>query len=121
MACGGTGGRPRRAAASRRGYELTSRARQVEDADFERFDPLVAMDHANVAELRARAPAAHVEKIVLFRSFDPEVAGSEDPAVPDVPDPYYGGDDGFEEVLDLCEAASAGLLEHLQGRLEGRD
>ena len=42
-------------------------------------DLLVAMDHANVAELRARAPAGHVEKIVLFRSFDPEVAGSEDP------------------------------------------
>ena len=86
----------------------------MQPEDFERFDLLVAMDHANVADLRARAPEAFAKKIVLFRGFDPAAAGTE------VPDPYYGGDDGFEEVLNLCEAASRGLLMHLRARLQER-
>ena len=103
-----------RAAAGRRGVQLTSRARQVEREDFDRLDLLVAMDHANVADLRAQAPESLAEKIVLFRGFDPAATGRE------VPDPYYGGEDGFEEVLDLCEAASRGLLMHLRARLQER-
>ena len=69
------------------------------------------MDHENQANLEALLPAdiASSARIVLLRSLDPlSPPGSE------VPDPYYGGDAGFEEVLDLCEAACRGLLEKIQ-------
>lgn len=101
-----------RATARRRGVELTHRARQVSARDFEHFDWLVCMDAKNVEALRSRAPSdAARAKIVLFRAFDPS-------AKPDaeVPDPYYGGPEGFEDVLDMCERASVGLVEHLTGR-----
>jgi protein-tyrosine phosphatase len=97
------------AAARRRGYEMSAlRARIVEDHDFERFDLLLAMDAENLAALRARAPAAQEQRVRLFLEFAPEVGATE------VPDPYYGGINGFEEVLDLVEAASRGLIAHLR-------
>lgn len=98
-----------RAAARARGIELTSRARQFTPADYERFDYVLAMDHENLARLQTGAPEAARVRIALLREFDP---GS--PARASVPDPYYGGADGFEHVLDLCEAACAGLLAHLR-------
>ena len=96
-------------AAARRGYDLTPlRARVVEPADFERFDLILGMDEENLRELRRRAPAQFHERVRLLLEFAPE-SGSRD-----VPDPYYGGPNGFEEVLDLVEAATRGLLAHLR-------
>ncbi len=98
-----------RAAAARRGFSLDSVARQVTRADFERFDYLVAMDQDNLRALERLAPdRAARGKLRLLRSFDGEA-----PRGAAVPDPYYGGDDGFEEVLDICEAACRGLVEHI--------
>jgi protein-tyrosine phosphatase len=98
-----------RKAAEARGIVLRHRARQVVVADFARFDWVLAMDRANREDLVARAPGALHGKVRLFRSFDPTA-----PEGAEVPDPYYGGADGFEEVLDQCERASEGLLEFLR-------
>ena len=98
-----------REAAVRRGYDLAPlRARIIEPADFERFDLILAMDRENLRVLRRRAPSSAQERVRLFLEFAPD-AGLED-----VPDPYYGGPNGFEEVLDLVEAATRGLIEHLR-------
>ena len=99
-----------RASARRRGIELVGRARVVEIIDFERFDYVVAMDRVNRRDLLRMAPDDDAKaKVVLFRSYDP---GS--PRDADVPDPYYGEGDGFETVLDICEAAARGLLKHIR-------
>ena len=93
------------AAAARRGIDLRAiRARQVDDADFARFDLILAMDRLNREILRERSPAQFVGRIRLFTEF----AGYRD--IQDVPDPYYGGPLGFERVLDLVEEAAEGLL-----------
>jgi protein-tyrosine phosphatase len=96
--------------ARRRGITLEGAARRVTRADFEDYDLLLAADRENLAELRALAPNQESRsKARLLRDFDPEAEGAPDL---DVPDPYYGGPDGFEDVLDLVEAACRGLLEH---------
>jgi len=98
-----------RAAAARRGYDLsTLRARIVEPVDFERFDLILAMDRENLSVLRRRAPPVAQERLRLFLEFAPRAD------VEDVPDPYYGGPNGFEEVLDLVEDAARGLLGDLR-------
>lgn len=97
------------AAASRRGYDLSGlRARVVAPEDFERFDLILAMDRENLAVLQRRAPAVARSRVRLFLEFAPEAGTSE------VPDPYYGGPNGFEEVLDLVESASRRLLHHVR-------
>jgi protein-tyrosine phosphatase len=99
-------------AARRRGVTLEGQARQVRPSDFAEFDLLLAMDRDNHAELRALAPDAAAEaKVRLLREFDPASAGAPDL---DVPDPYYGGAQGFETVLDQVEAACRGLLDELR-------
>ena len=99
------------AAAARRGYELKAlRARVVEPRDFERFDLILAMDRENLAVLHRRAPEQARERVRLFLEFFPGGEPRE------VPDPYYGGPNGFEEVLDLVEAAARGLIAHLRQR-----
>lgn len=99
-----------RDAARRRGIVLGSRARQFKKADWDRFDYVLAMDRSNLKELTRAAPSKEVlSKLSLLRSFDP--AAPPDAAVPD---PYYGGDDGFDTVLDLCDAACRGLLDHIR-------
>lgn len=99
------------AAARTRGYDLSAlRARQVSAADFERFDLLLAMDEANLAELRRRCPPAHRDKVRLLMEFAPGAAETE------VADPYLGGEQGFEQVLDQVERACAGLLDTLRSR-----
>jgi low molecular weight protein-tyrosine phosphatase len=99
-----------RAAAKARGVSLDSRARQLVVSDFARLDYVLAMDAENERNLKRLAPDARARaKVRLLRSFDPESP----PGAP-VPDPYYGGDDGFEQVLDLCEAACKGFLAHLR-------
>ena len=95
-------------AAGRRGVTLEGAARQIRPQDFEAYDLLLAADRENLADLRALAPSdAARAKVRLLREFDPESEGAPDR---DVPDPYYGGPDGFDEVLDLVEAACRGLL-----------
>ena len=101
------------AAAARRGILVGGAARQVTVADFDAFDLLLAMDRANARELRARAPHAGASsKVRLLREFDRAGAGDLE-----VPDPYYGGGDGFDHVLDLVEAACRGLLDDVRLRL----
>jgi len=98
-----------RQAAKRRGYDLSPlRARIVEPRDFENFDLILAMDRENLSVLHHRAPAHARERVRLFLEFAPNAT------VTEVPDPYYGGPNGFEEVLDLVEAATQGLLQHLR-------
>lgn len=93
-----------------RGIALESRARQFQDADFARFDLVLAMDAENLSDLRALPGAADFGgRLGLARDFDPASRNGAE-----VPDPYYGGDHGFEHVLDLCEAACRGLIEHLR-------
>ena len=100
-----------RHAALRRGYDMSAlRARIVEPRDFGRFDLILAMDRENLDVLRRRAPDSARERIRLFLEFVP------DAPVAEVPDPYYGGPNGFEEVLDLVEAGARSLLEHVRAR-----
>jgi len=98
-----------REAAARRGYDLSAlRARIVEPGDFDHFDLILAMDRENLRALERRAPPQARERMRLFLEFAPEAG------ITEVPDPYYGGPNGFEDVLDLIEAASRGLIEHLR-------
>jgi protein-tyrosine phosphatase len=109
----GTGGwhagdlpdRRMRAAASKRGYRLDSRARQVEPSDFLEFDRIIAMDRSNYDDLMALCPKEHRSKIALLRDWDD---GG------DVPDPYYGGPEGFDLVIDIVERSCRRLLEELK-------
>ena len=99
-------------AARRRGVTLAGTARQVRPGDFADFDLLLAMDRDNLRGLRELAPDDHAaEKVRMLREFDPASAGAPDL---DVPDPYYGGEQGFETVLDQVEAACRGLLDALR-------
>jgi protein-tyrosine phosphatase len=93
-------------AAQRRGVTLEGAARQVKESDFRRFDLLVAMDRGNLRDLLDLAPDEEArEKVRLL------VADA------DVPDPYYGGDRGFETVLDMVESACRELLDELRERV----
>ena len=100
-----------RAAAKKRGLDLCSRGRQIDRADFDRFDLIVVMDDVNFRHVTMLAGKRDAD-IRLLRSFD-----AKSPPNANVPDPYAGGDDGFEHVLDLCERACAGLLEYVKTRL----
>ncbi len=102
-----------RTAASRRGYDLEHRARRFVAEDFERFDLVIAMDRDNYSNLVTLArDRTQVPMIRMLRSFD-GTAGID----AEVPDPWFGDGDGFEEVLDICERACRGLLEHVRSRL----
>jgi protein-tyrosine phosphatase len=103
------------AAARARGIVLEGAARTVAPADFDEYDLILAADRRNLRDLAALLPAGARAKLHLLREFDPASAGAPDL---DVPDPYYGDDDGFEHVLDLVEAACRGVLDAL--RADGR-
>lgn len=95
-------------AASLRGYDLSQlRGRQVNVQDFHEFDYILAMDTDNLANLQRICPDELSYKVRLFLEYGKRFEKRE------VPDPYYGGDQGFEHVLDLIEDASAGLLESI--------
>jgi protein-tyrosine phosphatase len=95
-------------AASRRGIDIGGlRARRVQREDFERFDLILAMDRENLSRLRQLQPEQSGAQLRLMLDFAP------DAAVEEVPDPYYGGVAGFEQVLDLLEDAAEGLLQAL--------
>ena len=87
------------------------RARQVGVADFDKFDVLLAMDDANLADLQAMQPAGSNVVLKRFLDYAPQSG------IREVPDPYYGGEDGFARVLNLVEEGAEGLLEALRERL----
>ncbi len=98
--------------AARRGYSMDAlRARQVCTEDFDRFDYIIVMDQANLSNLQALKPKYAKAQLTLMLSYC-------ESAAQEVPDPYYGGDQGFETVLDLLEDASDGLLNSLQKLLK---
>jgi protein-tyrosine phosphatase len=93
------------AAAARRGIDMSAlRARVVERGDFERFDLVLAMDETVYRRLRSIAPRERADRVRRLLDFAPQLNRRE------VPDPYYGGETGFEEVLDLVEEAARGVL-----------
>lgn len=96
-------------AAMQRGYDMSGlRGRQVAVADFSRFDYVLAMDNANMAILYRLCPPAQRDRLGLFLKHATKYKESE------VPDPYYGGEDGFERVLDMVEDAAEGLLLYIK-------
>ncbi|MEU2582599.1 low molecular weight protein-tyrosine-phosphatase [Streptomyces avermitilis] len=98
------------------GYESGHTARQFQASWFSHLDLVIALDSGHLKALRRLAAApAHAEKVRLLRSYDPAAD-----ADPDVPDPYYGQMDGFEECLEMVEAASPGLLAAVRQQVEGR-
>jgi protein-tyrosine phosphatase len=100
-----------RQAAEGRGYDLSAlKARQVSSEDFVRFDRILAMDRDNLALLRQACPSEHQGKLGLFLEFATETD------VEEVPDPYYGGPEGFQRVLDMIEDAANGLLKRMSER-----
>lgn len=101
------------AAARRRGVDLSGlRARSVANDDFQRFDLILAMDEQNLAELRRRVAPEYRDRLRLMMDYAPDAARRF------VPDPYYGGAQGFEEVLDLLEQAAEGLLREVLARTQ---
>jgi protein-tyrosine phosphatase len=99
-------------AARRRSIVLDGAARKFAPEDFADFDLVLAMDEENRRDLLALAPDDEARaKVRMLREFDPDSSDSGDL---DVPDPYYGGDEGFDQVLDLVEAATRGLVEELR-------
>jgi protein-tyrosine phosphatase len=103
-------------AARRRGVELGRlRARQVAAGDFDEFDYILAMDHDNYRLLQEICPPARRPRLKLFLDYAPELG------IREVPDPYYGGKQGFERVLDIAESAATGLLESILRDRSGGD
>lgn len=100
-----------RQAAQRRGYDLSAlRGRQVQAADFQRFELILAMDQSNLQHLHSLQPSAGIAQLDLFlRRYALPIT--------QVPDPYYSGEEGFEQVLDLLEQACDGLVDELKERL----
>lgn len=110
-----------RRTAERRGVTLESRGRRFEAEDFARFDYVLAMDEENLARLHRRArDASERQKTVLLRAFEQRREEGREPgsrrsgSEASVPDPYYGGDSGFEDVFDICDRACRGLLRHIR-------
>ena len=102
-----------RAHATRRGYDLSDlRARQIQRTDFEKFDLILVMDMENLACVKDECPPAYAHKIRRLTEF------CLDHDAPVVPDPYYGGANGFDHVLDLVEDACEGLLVAISFKLK---
>lgn len=96
------------AAGERRGYSFSGQeSRKIEQMDFGTFDYIVAMDCQNLTDLKSMCPKAYQHKLHLFLDFAPHTD------IREVPDPYYGGEGGFDHVLDLTEMACEGLLKSL--------
>jgi len=107
----GEGPDPRTVKVARaRGVEMTGRARQIRREDAKRFDYIIAMDESNLRDVQRIVAEAgvHSPRVMRLREFDPEAGGDLD-----VPDPYYGGPRGFENVHDIVERSCAALLEHI--------
>ena len=99
-----------RQTAQSKGIQLESRAQQFQSKDFNRFNLVLAMDHSNLVRLAEIAPSTlSPDKLMLFRSFDPKSNGDQD-----VPDPYYGGARGFEEVYRMVERTCPPILAYIK-------
>lgn len=99
------------AAAQTRGFDLSAlRARKVKASDFQDFDLILAMDQGHFAHLIAMRPRDARAEVKLYLDFHPDGSG-------DVPDPYYGGAEGFTQVLDMIEETSKALLEHARRKI----
>jgi len=99
--------------AKRRGYDLSAlRASQVKPWDFERFDYILAMDSGHLRILRSLAPAKARAKLGLF--LEPSARWKDE----DVPDPYYGGPEGFEQVLDMVEEAAERWVDRIEEEMD---
>lgn len=94
--------------AERHGIELPGRARRVTEDDFHHFDRIVAMDRSNLSDLESLRPEGARATLSLLRDHDP------DPGEGEVPDPYYGGDDGFDRVYEMVRRSCAALLDDLR-------
>lgn len=104
-----------RKAAQEQGIKLDHRARQFNEFDLERFDYILAMDRHNYEDvLSATSSEEERSRVFMYREFDPEVQGSR---TPDVPDPYYGGFNGFREVQKIVARTSDQILEWLLSRI----
>jgi protein-tyrosine phosphatase len=102
------------ATARNKGIKLTSRAQQIEAGDIRRFDLVLAMDRSNLETMQYLcSPEIAAKKLRLFRSFDPEADGDMD-----VPDPYYGRDDGFEHVFQIVHRTCPPILEYVKSQME---
>jgi protein-tyrosine phosphatase len=102
------------ATARNKGIQLTSRAQQIEAGDIRRFDLILAMDQSNLETMQYLcSPEMAAKKLRLFRSFDPEADGDLD-----VPDPYYGRDDGFEHVFQIVHRTCPPILEYVKSQME---
>ena len=104
-----------RAAAERRGIHLPSRARQIELDDFSRFDLVLTMDSDNLRNVRSLAKEAGTNATATIRAM---LSYARSTRLEDVPDPYYGGEQGFEQVLDLLEDACSGLIEEIKPQIK---
>ena len=108
-----------RRVAKEHGVLLHHRARQITASDIEEYDVIFAMSAGHLRSIRSMAPGSAHDlegRLFLFRQFDPEVAGATRP--PDVPDPYYGGTNGFEEVFQIVERTCEAILDEIEaGRL----
>jgi len=105
-----------RKAAAKRDYDLSRlRARRLCRDDFGRFDRILAMDRQNLAFIRRLCPPEAQSKLGLFMEFVDSAQEDE------IPDPYYGGAEGFERVLDLCEAAGRGLIRAIEAKVNPRN
>lgn len=101
--------------ANQRGINLSDlRARPVKERDFDQFDYILAMDESNYSDLLAQCPEEAKSKIYLFLSFAPQLNRRS------VPDPYYGGNKGFESVFDMIEHASKGLIDEIEQRFSSK-
>jgi protein-tyrosine phosphatase len=100
-------------AAARRGYDLSGlRARELETADFKRFDLIAALDKEHLDEMQEICPTSYRSRLKLLLDFAPETG------MDGIPDPYFGGEQHFEYVLDLCEQCVEGLLQNLAHQLQ---
>ena len=106
-----------RAVARANGIRLNGRARRVRDQDLHEFDYVIAMDRANLSDLEAmHRSMSGSARLHLLREFDPDADGDLE-----VPDPYYGGPSGFDEVFDMVERSCRALLAHIRNPSPGSD
>ncbi len=97
--------------AQSRGYDLSDiRSRKIKPSDYEQFDYVLAMDDGHLRDMRRQASSTHQTKIELFLDYHPQRTGQS------VPDPYYGGANGFEHVFDMIEETSNSLLAHIRNQ-----
>jgi low molecular weight protein-tyrosine phosphatase len=106
---------PRSAEVARKfGIELHGRARRIQAGDLHQFDYVLAMDRSNLRDIKLMNDSENgTARIALFRDFDPEAD-----AARDVPDPYYGGGDGFDRVFEIVDRTCRALVEHLESELQ---